>query len=179
VIDFLLLLGIVYAAAGLALSVAVHVLTFTNFQPPEQLFFALHAGIFPLWIPVVFIAMKLTQGMRLTANPFDFTAMNIMFSGCPPWVRYMTYGVFAYAIINFVIFFALSVSGNIAGVKGGAPPSAVWHGFSGHWMVFYSAGLATLLTARHRGIANLQNKCRNNHPVGFNDKFCPTCGLPL
>jgi hypothetical protein len=56
-------------------------------------------------------------------------------SGCPPWMRYMTYGFFIYAFVNSAIFFVL-VSMHPPPNGGGAPPPEVWHGFSGHWMAF-------------------------------------------
>src|SRR5262245_14165712 len=99
-----------YAAGGLLLSLAVHVLTFSNYQPPENLFWALHVGIFPLWIPVVFIASKLTAGMKYR-DPWGFRMWERMFSGCPTWLKYMTYGFLAYAFVNFAIFFVRGGTG--------------------------------------------------------------------
>jgi hypothetical protein len=52
----------------------------------------------------------------------------------PDWTRYMVYGFFGYAIVNFLFFMTKAPSGG-----GGAnPPAVVWRGFSGHWMAFYS-----------------------------------------
>ena len=177
----LLLIGIVYAACGLAVSLAVHVLALAGFQPAGNgLFFALHVGIFPLWIPVVFIAMKMAQGTRIDrwwgwGN--NWSMWNAMLSGCPPWMRYMTNGFLIYAIVNFAIFILfLAPTGKQVG---GNPPSVVWRGFSGHWMVFYSAGLAILTSAYRKGLSNLEPRCPNGHSIGFGDKYCPTCGTPI
>ncbi len=167
----LLLPLIVYAATGLVLSLAVHLLSFAGVQPGgNSLFFGLHVGIFPLWLPVVLISQKMTNG----ASKRDF--WKIMLSGCPVWMRYMTYGFFYYAIVNFVIFFITAPVGE-HGAE--APPSSVWHGFSGHWMAFYSAGLAVITTAYRRGLSNLQRRCSNGHSIAFSDKFCSTCGVPI
>ena len=166
----LLLLLIVYAAAGLLLSLAVHLLSFAGIQPGGiALFFGLHAGIFPLWVPVVLIAQKMTNG----AAKKDF--WKVAMSGCPAWMKYMTYGFFIYAIVNFVIFIVIAPTGR---QSGGVPPSSVWHGFSGHWMAFYSAGLAVVTTAYRRGISNLERRCANGHVIALGDKFCSTCGVP-
>ena len=88
----------------------------------------------------------------------------------------MTYGFFIYAIMNFAIFLMIAPTGK---QTSGDPPSSVWRGFSGHWMVFYSAGLAILTTAYQRGMSNLEQKCPNGHSVGFGDRFCSTCGVQI
>jgi hypothetical protein len=169
--DILLLPLMVYAAAGLLLSLTVHVLSIAGFQPGGTgLFSALHVGIFPLWVPVVLLANKMSGG----AQRMDLWKAAL--SGCPLWMKYMTYGFFIYAFVNFAIFFVIAPTGK---QTGGAPPSAVWHGFSGHWMAFYSGGLAIVTSAYRRGLANLSRRCRNGHVVGYDDRFCPTCGVPV
>ena len=164
----------VYAACGLVLSLTAHILSFFGIQlGGSSLFFALHIGIFPLWIPVVFISQK----MMNRASRKDF--WKIALSGCPPWMRYMTYGFFIYAFINFAYFMLLVASHPPANQIGAAVPAEIVHGFSGHWMAFYSAGLAVLTTAYRRGLSNLQPRCPNGHEIGWNDNFCPTCGLAV
>ena len=162
----------VYAACGLVLSLAVHLLSFFGIRfGGNALFFGLHIGIFPLWIPVVLISQKMMNG----AQRKDF--WKIAVSGCPPWMRYMTWGFFYYAIANFILFVVFfAPTGKQAGA---AVPAAVLHGFSGHWMAFYSAGLAILTTASRRGLSNLQRRCPNGDVIGWNDRFCSTCGVPV
>jgi hypothetical protein len=170
----LLLPLMLYAACGLALSLLVHVLSFFGIQfGGNTLFFGLHIGIFPLWIPVVLIAQKM---MGAGTSRKDF--WKIALSGCPPWMKYMTYGFFIYAFVNFAIFM-LIVSAHPPPKGATQPPAEVLHGFSGHWMAFYSAGLAILTTAYRRGLSNLQRKCPFGHEIGWNDKFCPTCGAAV
>jgi hypothetical protein len=85
-----------YAACGLVLSLAAHILSFFGIQfGGMPLFIGLHVGIFPLWIPVVFIAQKMMGG----AQRKDF--WKVALSGCPLWMRYMTYGFFIYAVVKF------------------------------------------------------------------------------
>jgi hypothetical protein len=171
--QILLLPLMFYATCGLVLSLMVHILSLFGIQfGGNTLFFALHIGIFPLWLPVVFIAQKISGGARRK----DFWKAAL--SGCPPWMRFMTYGFFAYAFVNFAIFMALTLTHPPA--KGAsAPPAEVLHGFSGHWMAFYSAGLAILTTAYRRGLGNLQQRCPFGHEIGWSDRFCPTCGAAI
>jgi hypothetical protein len=171
----LLLVMMAYATVGLIVSLTVHILSFFGAQSgSETLFVALHVGIFPLWIPVVLIAQKAVGPARRKDS------WKIMLSGCPTWMKYMTYGFFYYAIANFIFFIATAVFiAPVAKQTSGAPPPTVWHGFSGHWMAFYAAGLAVSTSAYRRGFDNLTPRCPNGHVVGFDDAFCPTCGVRL
>jgi hypothetical protein len=179
----LLLILMIYAAIGLVLSLIVHLLSFVGVQPGgDALFFGLHVGIFPLWLPVVWIYSKLTGGMARqysrTSWNSGFSSWNswqVVYSGCPLWMKYMTNGFFIYAIINFVLFV---VSGSGSPVAG-SPSASVWHGFSGHWMAFYSAGLAVGTAAYRRGLSNLSPTCLNGHPIAYGDRFCSVCGAAL
>jgi hypothetical protein len=170
--DVLLILLIVYAACGLVLSLTVHILSFFGIAlGGTTLFVALHIGIFPLWIPVVFIGQKVAGG-GMRRGDFWKAAL----SGCPPWMKYMTYGFFAYAVANFVVFMFYAPVGQKTGAN---VLATVVHGFSGHWMAFYSAGLAILTTAYRRGLSNLARKCPFGHDVSWGDRFCPTCGAAI
>ena len=161
-----------YAACGLALSLLVHILSFFGIQlGGKNLFFGMHIGIFPLWIPVALIGQQMSGSL----SRWDFWKAAL--SGCPPWMRYMTYGFFIYALINFAIF-AIFVNAHPQ-VKGADPPAELFHGFSGHWMAFYSAGLAILTSAYCRGLDNLRPRCPHGHEIGWNDKFCPKCGTAV
>jgi len=179
VLSPILPLLIVYAAAGLILSLAVHVLSFFDITlGGESLFFALHVGIFPLWMIVVLIMQRAMTGMTVGSGwGFQGNAklFRIFFAGCPVWIKVMTMGFFVYAFVNFVVFVFLAPSAN---VQGTASP-IMWHGFSGHWMAFYSAGLAMLVTSYRIGLDNLRPQCPNGHAVAWGDRFCATCGATL
>jgi hypothetical protein len=169
--EILLLPLLAYAACGLLLSLAVHLLSFADLQPGgKTLFVLLHIGIFPLWLVVVIIAMKMTRGVQRK----DY--WKAVLSGCPIWMKCMTYGFLIYALANFLIFMFIAPTGTR---NAGSPPGSVWRGFSGHWMAFYSAGLAIVWTAYSRGLSNLEQECANGHVIGFSDRFCPTCGVPI
>jgi len=168
--EALLLLAMIYAAIGLLLSLCVHVLSIIGYQPAGPgLFFALHVGIFPLWIFVVLISLKMTGGSRPRKDFWKF-----VLRGCPVWLKYLTYGFFIYAVVNFLYFFVTTATSGKAHA-GGVSPSD-WHGFSGHWMAFYCAGLAISTSAYRIGWKYLAEKCPNGHDVSPDHDYCPTCG---
>ena len=53
----------------------------------------------------------------------------------------------------------------------------VWRGFSGHWMVFYSAALAILYSAANTVDAN--PRLTNGHSASPNATYCTRCGQPV
>jgi len=164
----------VYAALGLAVSLYVHVSSF--FAPPpggNALFFALHVGIFPLWLPISFLANKMTGG-SLFGGRLRFSWKPLL-ARSPPILRYLTSGFFIYAIFNFALFFVRTM-GEPHLPHAAAPPDSVWRGFSGHWMAFYCAGLTIAATAFLNGVEPLGGRCPNGHAVGPEDRFCPRCG---
>jgi hypothetical protein len=180
----LLLPLMAYAALGLALSLAAHLLAYAGIQlGGQELFFALHVGIFPLWIPVVLLAGRMSGGRSGSTMWWGYRRSwefwNTMLADCPAWMRYMAFGFLAYAMVNFILFMVLSVSLPPSAGHRGGPPSLVWRGFSGHWMAFYSMGLAIVTAAYRRGLSNLERRCANGHVVAYGDRFCPTCGAPL
>jgi hypothetical protein len=159
-----------YAACGLLLSAFVHFSSFFGVRIGGQgLFFALHVGIFPLWLPVVLIANERMRGEP--RDQFWRTAL----SGCPIWLKYLTYSLFVYAILNFAWFFIFAAT-SLKQQGRSAPPSAVWHGFSGHWMVFYCTGLAVLTAAYRRLGARDASACANGHIVNVANGYCRVCG---
>jgi len=171
---------IVYASVGLALSLAVHISSFFV-QPPggNALFTGLHIAIFPLWIPIVLIANLMSSGSLFTGRRPSWADWRALLAGAPVWMRMMTYGFFAYALANFAVFFIFMATGHGASNHTGAPPALVWHGFSGHWMAFYSAGLAIATAAYRRGPENLAHKCPNGHAVSPADRYCAQCGRAI
>lgn len=170
---------VAYAAVGLALSLFVHAASFVGTPPGgETLFFGLHAAIFPLWIPVVFIAMKMSGGIYRFGRQSSWGYWKRLVDGAPIWMQLMTAGFFAYALVNFAIFF-LMIAGHGQIQSQGAPPAIVWRGFSGHWMVFYSAGLTIATAAYLRGPENLVPRCPNGHAVSLTDRYCPECGAEI
>lgn len=175
-----LLFFMLYAAVGLLASAVVHLLGFAGIAAGHQSFFiALHVGIFPLWFLVAYVASRLTRGMPAPSG-WNFGSQQdywkALMAGCPPWLRYLTQGFFIYAMASFIFFFVTMIG---APKNPGGPSSDVWRGFSGHWMLFYCAGLAILTSAYRRGLDGNLRYCRNGHQVGLSDSFCATCGTKV
>jgi hypothetical protein len=133
---------IAVSAVGLILSLWVHLGALMGQRvAPEALFWILHIGIFVVWLPAVLVAQRLVGNV----NRKDF--WKVVLKNSPVWMRFMVYGFLGYALINFLLFIAEAPAGS----SGTNPPAAVWRGFSGHWMAFYSAALAILYSAaRHQ-----------------------------
>jgi hypothetical protein len=124
--------------AGLVLSIWVHVgALFGRQVAPDYFFWGLHMGIFVVFIPAVLVAQKRVG----TTSRRDF--WKVVTKGSPDGLRYLLYFFFAYAVVNFAIFFLQMAP---LGKQEGTSP-LTWRGFSGHWMVFYCASFAILTSA--------------------------------
>ncbi len=159
----------ILAALGLVLSLIVHMAAL--FGLPVSLPFnamSLHTGVFVVWIPAMFVSYP---AIRKVPRQDQWRAM---LRGCPDWLRYLTYGFFAYAIINFVLSFML-VRANVGPFVTEAPTSIV-RGFSGHWMFFYCTAFATLYAAMQRDKLGLVRRCPQGHEVSLRARYCEKCG---
>ena len=137
----LLPIFIALSALGLILSLWVHLGALMGQRvAPESFFWILHVGIFVVWIPAVLVAQRLVGNM----NRKDF--WKVVLTNSPDWMRYIVYAFGGYAVVNFLLFMVNAPNGG----NGANPPAAVWRGFSGHWMAFYSAALAILYSASQR-----------------------------
>jgi len=156
------------SAIGLFLSLWVHLGAVAGRRvAPEAFFWMLHIGIFIVWLPTVLVAERLVGSV----NRRDL--WKVVLKDSPDWMRYMVYGFFGYAFVNFVFFMTKAPTGG-----GGAnPPAVVWRGFSGHWMAFYSAALAVLYAAART--EDRIPRCANGHVASSNAAYCPQCGQPL
>jgi hypothetical protein len=143
-----------FAFLGFGTSLIVHLITFLGFNVSQYVpwVWVLHLGIFVVYFPMMFAPVM--WGFRRHFWRRFFAPM-------PPLARYMGYGFFAYAIINFVIFFAFTKEGSpdiregkyILHTDGRVENQRVirelskeeydlrmdriLRGFSGHWMIFY------------------------------------------
>jgi hypothetical protein len=97
----------------------------------------------------------------------------IILQDSPGWMRYMVYGFFGYVGVNFLFFMSKTPGGG----SGANPPAAVWRGFSGDWMAFYSAALAILYSAART--VDSSPRCTNGHTASLNATYCPQCGQPV
>ncbi len=129
------------AGAGLALSAAAHAIAWAGMSlPGGSLVWALHIGVFVVWIPTVLVCIKTTR----YADRNDF--WKVALSGCPPWMRKALYVLVGYAVCNFIVQILTTTRG--VQTMSDAPP-AVIRGFSGHWMVFYCTAFCVLYSSLH------------------------------
>lgn len=153
------------SAIGLVVSVWVHVGAVMGHSVPA-FFWALHVGIFVVWFPTVLVAKRLAKGAG------GKNSWKVIMRGSPAWMRYMTYFFAAYAFVNFLLF--MQVPG---GRSANDAPASVWRGFSGHWMLFYSAALAVLYSAAR--IVDASPHCVNGHLASPSAMYCTRCGQPV
>lgn len=152
------------ALIGLILSLFVHVNALMGNRMPSM-FWGLHVGIFVVWFPAVFVAQKRVG----STHRKDF--WKAVLKGAPVWMRYMIYTFFFYAFASFFLFM-----GNAPDKTPGSLGSAIeWRGFSGVWMVFYSAAFAILYAA---AIQSSRLRCVNGHLLSSGEIVCPQCQQP-
>ena len=134
-------IGVVCSAAGLIVSLWVHIAALRGERVvPEAFFFGLHLGCIVIWFPTAIVAREFTKD----AARKDW---KVALRYAPDWMRYMVYGFGAYALLNFALFMMSSPPSH----TNGNPPASIWRGFSGHWMALYSAAMAVLYSAAHHG----------------------------
>ncbi len=167
----LLLPFMALAAIGLLLSIGVHIASLLGLQiPGGELVWSLHLGIFVVWFPAVLVAARANRG-----RPHGDYWKTVL-SGCPLWMRYAGYALFAYAIANFLWFMA--TKGSQPHHKGDGDASVI-RGFSGHWLVFYGTAFAILYSAYRNPRLLQRQKCPDGHDVSGGDAFCSTCGKKI
>jgi len=154
------------SAIGLICSLFVHLGSLTgHLEAPTSVFVLLHMGIFVVWFP----AVLMTQRGISSSKGKDF--WRVALRGAPEWMRYVVYGFFGYAMVNFLFFFQSPVSGKNSGTN---PPDLAWRGFSGHWMAFYSTALALFYSAWKAD--QVTPRCTNRHALVPGALFCTRCG---
>jgi hypothetical protein len=158
------------AFIGLGLSLMSHVCAVLALpQPLGDAAWGLHMGIFVVWFPAMLASNKLVRDGKRKGY------WRAALRGCPSWMRWMMYGFFVYALVNFVVFISVLPRGQMPGP---APP-VVFRGFSGHWMAFYSAALAILYSALIAGRIDHAQKCPKGHPLLPPDYYCDVCRIQV
>ena len=160
---------IVLAAIGLILSLIAHCFAVLGLpQPLGDAAWGLHIGIFIVWVPTMFVSCWLARDFK------SKDSWKAAFRGCPSWMRWMTNAFLIYAIINFVTSF---VGASAAQQAPNAPiPPIVFRGFSGHWMVFYSAAFSILYSSVIVSRQDVVRRCPEGHPVSLSADYCEHCG---
>ena len=150
----------VLAAVGLVLSAAVHFSTFAGVDPLDLApwVWALHIGLFVVFVPAAALANGAKTGKA--------QSLASQFPHAPRWMAWMTGLFFAYAFVNFAVFIFLMREGSptrrddgtyaitnhghtlreISAEEFHRRQGYVARGFSGHWMLFYSASLLALVS---------------------------------
>jgi hypothetical protein len=136
--------------------------------------FAMHFGIFVVWLPAMLVSMRVTQGLPRRGWR-AWSTWRHMLAGCPPWMRYAAYGLFAYAFPNFFLAFGRAPESSPRGMT----DPATLRGFSGHWMLFYGVAFAILYSAFREPWRLKRIKCPAGHDVSHADKYCSSCGAEL
>jgi len=121
------------SALGLALSVAVHLAALLGLHVPSEAL-NLHLGLFVVWIPTILLSNFTRHGFRRHYGWKD------SLRGCPLWLQWMVYGLFAYAFANMLLMFFNGLA---------AETIAPLRVFSGHWMAFYGAAFGVLYSTVH------------------------------
>jgi hypothetical protein len=157
------------SAAGLVASLIAHVCALIGYPGPfGRATWLLHVGIFVVWFPAVLVAQRLTKDFKRK----DFWKAAVR--GCPRWLRVMTVIFFGYALVNFAVFFAMTVGHGHPRVD----EVTELRGFSGHWLAFYSAALAILCSGIRTGLRDVTRYCPQGHAVSPLANYCEQCGAP-
>jgi hypothetical protein len=135
-------------------------------MPADSWFFAMHAGIFVVFIPAVMVTTK------RVGNAQRKDLWKVALRGTPDWMRYLLYALLAY---TFVTFFSGWLAG-FSGARHAEPNSTPWSMFAGNWMVFYYASFCLLYAAIRA--ENSALKCMQGHNLPPGAQFCPHCGQP-
>ena len=170
--NILLIPLMLVAVLGLLLCALANLLTWSNqFGAVMSLFneelqtgisMALVGGLFAVWIPAVLIAQRINNGNRL-----NFSWKKVL-AGCPDWMRYAAFTIFGYAIVNFLLIVTSPDIGNEQGIRA----------FSGHGMAFYAMAFSIFYSSWRLPRILRTHYCPAGHEVAYENKFCPTCGLP-
>ena len=169
---FFLLPLMLIAGLGLALSLLAHLFALTGSSDRfaallsedqmGQLMTGMTLGIFVVWAPAVLIAQRINNGNRL-----KFSWKKVL-AGCPIWMSYTGYGLFAYAIGNFFLSISHEQMNDQQGLRA----------FSGHWMMFYGLAFCIFYSSWQRPFLLRTKHCPAGHEVAHDDEFCSLCGLP-
>src|SRR5690349_7822754 len=115
----LLALPACVAAAGTIVTGLIHVAAWFGLRPLGEPIPALFVVLFAVWVPAVLTANSLTSEFKRR----DFWKAALR--GAPTWTRWLVFGLFVYAIVNFTLAIVL-------GTDLETNPAARLRLFSGH-----------------------------------------------
>lgn len=157
------------AAAGFAVSVAIHLSLLMGQPLRSDTMMAFHAGIFIVILPYLWIVRYFQKEVSLRMVP-----VRRFYKGCPPWMRKSVMGLFVYYLVVMFIFWvkAHGESGNTELPKWAPPAVGVF--FSSGWVVAYSTLFAVYYSALRTIPWPL--RCQNGHRVPPGCGYCEKCG---
>jgi hypothetical protein len=157
---------------GFGLSLLVHITSLLGFEiPPNIKCWLLHIGIFVVWLPTILVANNMSKEYKRR----DF--WKAILRGCPRRMRNIGIGIFAYAILNFILFIISNPGGSSNNGIDGYMPLLILRGFSGHWMAFYYISFAVLYSAIY--LSENIRRCPNGHKVSPSASYCERCGKQI
>ncbi|MEX2560704.1 MAG: hypothetical protein WD403_12355 [Pirellulales bacterium] len=165
----------VFAAIGLILSAIAHACAILGLpQPLGGATEALHVGIFVVGLPVVLVSSRLARGFKQKGSS------RVILRGCPPWMRWMSGGLLIYFIGTFFFCVTSMIAAPPLQPAPNAPPLPVAvRLFSGGWMFFYFAAMATFYSAVVVAQRDPARRCPNGHPVSPGADLCEECGATI
>ena len=124
----------------------------------------------------MFLLARLGRGRSTSFFGFGSFSWKQALLGCPPWMRYLLYGLFVYAFASFLI--------TMQQLEGISRPNSPFsplttRAFSGHWLVFYFASFAVSYSAMMRPDLLANALCSAGHKANPTEKFCSECGGPV
>lgn len=154
------------AAVGFAATLAVHVASlFGNTYLFDRTIAVLGLGVFVVFIPTIFVMNRTTR---------DFKRKHLWraaLRGCPRWMYWTVWAIFAYGWAGSFVLPLLYGGGN----SGANTARAM----SGILLVFYLVSVAMMYSAMHVGRFDEGRRCLNGHRVSPLAKFCEECGAPV
>ena len=167
----LLYVFVIIAAAGLVISATVHVFGLAGYDISEGRSEYLFFGVFAVFLPTVLV----TNGTAREFKQKDW--WKAVLRGCPPWMKYIIYGCFAYALFNFARF----ALGHAVAPDGSPPETSIKEitMMTGHILPFYAIAMGTLYSAIQVSKSDPQRRCSNGHPVSPSASFCDQCGAEV
>jgi hypothetical protein len=126
-------------------------------------------GFFVVAFPSFFIIKNATQDLP------QREVTNLMYAGCPAWLKRLGYVVMAFGALNFFGSILLQKSGSRAAQSDWFPAIAL----GGFGLMAYSAFFNQLYSSVHLPGALNRLRCPNGHAVRSDAKFCDRCGAPV
>ncbi|MCK5845188.1 MAG: hypothetical protein KAG97_10805, partial [Victivallales bacterium] len=167
---FLIGFLIIFAGVLFCVSAVIHFSTYfasSLFISKMDNVWLLHILIFPPFVAAIFLSRKWGSSSN------DDDGQDLITNNAPKWLRLLSGTCFAYALVNFILFMIFSGGGGPGIDNDGKyvmeshgrtlkvitrqeykdAQALVVRGFSGHWLLFYSASVLMLV-----GVAELRRR---------------------